>query len=87
MPGGDDFYDEFDEGVLETLGIIALTAVLAFLVYYRQQQQLNNRRAQEQGNPQAADGANGPERQEDRGFFPAPDDPEFMNWAAGGVGH
>lgn len=23
----------------------------------------------------------------DRGLFPVPGDPEFMNWAVGGIGH
>jgi SEL1 protein len=45
MPGGDDNYDDFDDGLLESLIIIGLAATLAFLVYYRQQRQLQNRRA------------------------------------------
>jgi SEL1 protein len=44
MPGGDGNYDDFDDGLLESLIIIGLAATLAFLVYYRQQRQLQNRR-------------------------------------------
>jgi SEL1 protein len=44
MPGGEDNYDDFDDGLLESLIIIGLAATLAFLVYYRQQRQLQNRR-------------------------------------------
>lgn len=45
MPGGDDFYDDFDDGILESLIIIGLAATLAFLVYYRQNRQLQNQGA------------------------------------------
>jgi SEL1 protein len=45
MPGGDDNFDDFDDGLIESLIIIGLAATLAFLVYYRQQRQLQNRRA------------------------------------------
>lgn len=83
MPGGDnEYYDEADEGIIESLVILALAFTLAFLVYYRQQRQGNARRAREQqGNaPVQAQGQDG-------GFFPRPGDPEFAAWAAGGVGH
>lgn len=57
MPGGDDgFYDEIDEGILESLVIIGLAAALAGLVYWRQQMQLRRRQAlaaQDQGQGQA----------------------------------
>ncbi|OJD14717.1 hypothetical protein AJ78_04972 [Emergomyces pasteurianus Ep9510] len=33
------------------------------------------------------DAAAGAQRQEDRGFFPRPGDPDFAAWVAGGVGH
>ena len=109
---GDDYtYDDIDSDILESLVILALTGVLAFLLYYRTQRQ---RRAEEerrrqaglQPQPQPGQGQgqvqpqaqaqaqaaqqqgqpNG-QRQEDRGMFPAPDDPEYLNWAAGAVGH
>jgi SEL1 protein len=38
MPGGDgEYYDDVDDGLLESLIIIGLAATLAFLVYLRQQ--------------------------------------------------
>jgi SEL1 protein len=87
------YYDELeidiDDGVLETLIIIALAATLVVLVYLRQQRAL--RRAQREPAPGAGGGAGAgvaePQRPEDRGFFPRPDDPEFGAWVAGGVGH
>jgi SEL1 protein len=106
MPGGDDNYDDFDDGLLESLIIIGLAATLAFLVYYRQQRQLQNRRvalaaqvanAQQNapalpGVPQPGTGAGAGAAQpaaaeEDGGFFPNPDDPDWNQWVAGGVGH
>jgi hypothetical protein len=48
MPGGDDYYDEIDDGIVESLIIVGLAAALVFLVYYRQQRQVNHRRAMEQ---------------------------------------
>ena len=101
MPGGDaDYgYDDIDSEILESLVILALTAALAFLIYFRgrrqraaeeerrqqeQRQLLANQvqamAAQQQAQPQ-------PQPQEDRGMFPHPNDPDFMNWAAGAVGH
>ena len=86
MPGGDDFYDIIDEGIIESLIIIGLAATLAFLVYYRQQRQTNNRRqAQEQQGQVGV--APLPGQQADGGFFPPPNDPGFGQWVAGGVGH
>ncbi len=95
MPGGDDFHDEIDEGVIESLVILGLAAALAFLVYYRQVRQQNHRRtAEQQGN---ANGAPAPAAQQvqeqipgqqpDGGFFPPPGDPNVNQWVAGGVGH
>jgi SEL1 protein len=50
MPGGDEsYYEDVDDGLLETLIIIGLAATLAFLVYYRQQRQLQQRRAGDGG--------------------------------------
>ncbi|KAI9766962.1 MAG: ERAD-associated protein [Candelina submexicana] len=95
MPGGDDFYDEIDEGVIESLVILVLAAALAFLVYYRQVRQQNHRRTvEQQGNagrgpaPAAQQGQQQvPGEQADGGFFPPPVDPNFNQWVAGGVGH
>lgn len=94
---GDEYYgaDEWvdlDDGILETLIIVGLAATLAFLVWYRQQRQLRERREREArgngpvpqpGQPAAAAAV----QQEDRGLFPQPGDPEFLQWAAGGIGH
>ena len=50
MPGGDEsYYEEVDDGLMETLIIIGIAATLAFLVYYRQQRQLQQRRAPDGG--------------------------------------
>ncbi|KAI9752229.1 MAG: hypothetical protein M4579_005705 [Chaenotheca gracillima] len=91
LPGDDGFYDEIEEGILESFIIIGLAAALAFLVYYRQQRQFNHRR-DAQNNQQAGAGgaqqapAQGqPQQGEDRGFFPQPGDPEFGQWVAGGT--
>ncbi|KAL2350023.1 hypothetical protein BJ546DRAFT_546762 [Cryomyces antarcticus] len=89
-PVQDDFYDDFDEGLIESLVIIGLAAALAFLVYYRQQRQVNHRRAAEEQNQAAAgeDAAAQPaEQQPDGGFFPQPGDPALNDWVAGGIGH
>ena len=50
MPGGDEsYYEDVDDGLVETLIIIGLAATLLFLVYYRQQRQLQQRRAADEG--------------------------------------
>ncbi len=92
MPGGDDYYDEIDDGIVESLIIVGLAAALVFLVYYRQQRQVNHRRAMEQQGQGAP--ANGgvpaqplPGQQPNGGFFPPPGDPNFNQWVAGGIGH
>lgn len=95
MPGGDDYYEEFDEGVLESLIILGIAGALAFLVYYRQLRLQNHRRAVEQQQLQQANGQLGgaapvapvPGQQRDGGFFPPPGDPDHGQWVAGGIGH
>ena len=53
LPGSDDdYYDELDESLAESLIIVGLAAALAFLVYYRQQRQM--RPGQGQGQDQEA---------------------------------
>ncbi len=98
MPGNEDYYDDIDDSVVESLIIVALAGALAFLLYYRQQRQTNHRREAErqaQGG-QAGDGPLAPIRapeqplpgqQRDGGFFPPPGDPNFAQWVAGGIGH
>lgn len=99
LPGGEDeYYEELDESIIESLIIVGLAAALAFLVYYRQQRQQQGaqqenqqpQQAQPQGQvPNAA--APGeqpvPGQQADGGFFPPNEDPNFGVWVAGGVGH
>jgi len=103
MPGGDDNYDDFDDGLIESLIIIGLAATLAFLVYYRQQRQLQNRRnavaaavnaqpnapapAEAQHQAPAGGGVAQPAAEGNGGFFPNPGDPDWNQWVAGGVGH
>jgi SEL1 protein len=95
MPGGDDYLDDIEDGILESLVIVGLAAGLVFLLYYRQQRRLVHARAA-QG--QQANGANAAElpdqrgqaaplERQDRGFFPNPGEPEFQQWIAGGIAH
>lgn len=44
----DDYYDEIDESIIDTLVILGLAGVLAFLVYYRNQAAERARRLREQ---------------------------------------
>lgn len=90
MPGGDadGLYDDLiDDGILESLIIIGLAAALVFLVYYRQQHQLAHRRDEDAARAQAGEQPIPQQPQADGGFFPQRDNPEFANWAAGGIGH
>ncbi|PSR88478.1 hypothetical protein BD289DRAFT_473771 [Coniella lustricola] len=99
MPGGDDPHyhaAEDDEGFIDTIVIMGLAISLAFFVYYRQQREraLQARRQvqQQQQQQQQQIGNIGvpaqlPPQQNEGGFFPPPGDPNFANWAAGGVGH
>lgn len=89
----DGFYDEIiDDGILESLIIIGLAAALVGLVYYRNQRQQAHRRQDDaargqQGNQPAGEGEAQQPQGQDRGLFPAPGDPEFGQWVAGGIGH
>lgn len=87
--GADDYYDDIDESIIESLVIVVLAAALAFLVYYRQQRQTNHRREMERQQQGVGGGAARPVdgQQADGGFFPPPGDPNFGQWVAGGVGH
>ena len=96
LGGATEAYDDLvEDGIIESLIIIGLAAALAFLVYYRQQRQLNHQRGlQEHGRPNGnADAgrivqqARQDIQEQDRGFFPRPEDPEFGQWVAGGVMH
>jgi SEL1 protein len=90
MPGGDAALpDELgeDDGVVETLFIIGLMAVLAFLVYYRNQRQAAARRAEEEQRARLNGVPLAPAAVADRGVFPPPGDPAVADWAVGGIGH
>jgi SEL1 protein len=90
-----------DSALLESAIILGLTGVLAFLLWYRtyrQRQQEEERRRQQQlqqgqahaqapGGQQPPPAQPQPPPQQDRGLFPQPGDPAFMDWAVGGVGH
>ncbi|KAL8814082.1 MAG: hypothetical protein Q9223_006670 [Gallowayella weberi] len=47
MPGTDDYLDDIDESIIESLIILTLAAALAGLMWYRQRRQNNHRREQE----------------------------------------
>jgi SEL1 protein len=90
IPGGDEYFDDIDDGIIDTLLIGGLVAALAWLIYHRQQQQ----RAAEQRRRQGQEGEQNqqqppppaPGQQPDGGFFPQPGDPNRNAWIAGGVG-
>lgn len=73
--------EDMDDDILVTLAIGGLIAVLGWLLWYRREYQraAERRRQNEQPNAVA--------QPQDRGVFPAPGDPAFNQWAAGGVGH
>ena len=96
----DGYYDDLDldidENLLEGIIMIGLVGVLLVLVYVRQQRirqraNANNEAARgvggDDGGGAANAGAGGGRENDDRGFFPRPEDPEFAQWVAGGVGH
>ncbi|GAM87452.1 hypothetical protein ANO11243_054770 [Dothideomycetidae sp. 11243] len=86
-PGGEYLAnEEIDDGLLESLAIVVLTAVLAMLMWWRQRRV--QRAAQEAANADQQ-GQQGQQQQADRQqIFPAPDDPDFAPWnVPGGIGH
>ncbi|KAJ9132976.1 HCP-like protein [Pleurostoma richardsiae] len=100
MPGGDaaHYGAEEDDGLLDTVIILALAMSLAFFIYYRhQREQAENARRrqqqeQQQQQPQPPQGVQNAAqeaapRANEGGFFPQPGDPDFAPWVAGGVGH
>lgn len=69
--------DELDEdGVIDSLIILGLAAIIVFLVYYRQQRQQQAHRQADENAARPAGAAP-----------PQPGDPQFAQWGAGGVGH
>lgn len=89
MPGGEELYEEFDDGIFESLAIVALAAALAVLVVYRRRRAEERERLQRQQGNVAAGGVEVQQAQPGGagGLYPQPGDPEGMAWAAGGVGH
>ncbi|KAL9581549.1 MAG: hypothetical protein Q9212_003835 [Teloschistes hypoglaucus] len=80
MPGGDDWVDDIDDSVIESLIILSLAGALAFLVYYRQQRQNNYRRERERQEQQRVPVQG---QQQNDGFFPQPGDANYGQWVAG----
>jgi SEL1 protein len=86
----EELWDEAMGGLLESVMIIGLTFLLAVLLIWRRAREDTaeqaRRRAREQEQGQAQEGH---EQVQDgnEGVFPNRNDPEFMNWAVGGVGH
>jgi SEL1 protein len=88
MPGGDDFYDDLDDGIVESLLIIGLAAALALLVMYRRRRADERDRRQQQANGQEPEAANQADQAEqDPALFAQPGDLDFVGWNGGGVGH
>ncbi|ORY54848.1 uncharacterized protein BCR38DRAFT_453225 [Pseudomassariella vexata] len=85
---GEPLGDEFDDGVIDSLIILGLAAVIVGLIYYRQQRQQAHRQAQD--NAIRAGGLAPPPPQQaaqpQHGVF-APGDPANPQWGAGGIGH
>ncbi|KAK5210263.1 ERAD-associated protein [Exophiala xenobiotica] len=98
---GADEWEDIDDGLVESLIIIALAGALALLVYARQARQRGleqdrreqQQRAQGQGAQQQQQAGLQGQGQghapggQDGGLFPRPGDPELNNWVAGGIGH
>ncbi|KAK0734445.1 hypothetical protein B0T26DRAFT_670739 [Lasiosphaeria miniovina] len=97
MPGGDPgLAGDIDEGIVESLVIVVLACALVGLLLYRQQRQQAARRAEDERQQQGVLGNQQHQQQQqqiqqqqqaERGFFPQLGDPDFGQWAAGGVGH
>ena len=95
--GDEALYDDLiTDQFFEALMFAVLAAGLAVLVWYRQlvRHRQQGEAGNNQQNAQNQQAANAPANQEaqqrqerNRGGFPRPGDPDFGNWAAGGVGH
>lgn len=71
--GGDDFYDDFDDGLIESMIIIALAGALALLVYVRQQRARDARERERQA---AAGGGQQQQQQQQPPPPPPPPQPQ-----------
>lgn len=78
---------DFEDDVLEVLLIGGLLAALAWLVFYRRQQQRRHveERGQGEGEGQHQQPPLAPGQ--DGGMFPPPGDPARAEWVAGGIGN
>ena len=86
-PGGDYNELEFDEdGLIESLLIIGAAALLMILVVYRRRRQ-EERERERLGLPPGAPVPGAVVGDVNGGLFPRPEDDNFGNWVAGGVGH
>lgn len=84
MPGGDDFYDELDDGIVESLLIVGLAAALALLVMYRRRRADERERRQQQANGQVPVAVNRGVEQ-DPALFGQPGDLDFVGWHGPGL--
>lgn len=90
MPSGDEYWEggeELEDDVLVTLMIGGLIALLAWLIWYRQQRLRAAEQQRRDGVPQPAQPNADQAGDADRGVFPPPGDPAWNQWVAGGVGH
>lgn len=86
MPGGDDFYDELDDGIVESLLIVGLAAALALLVMYRRRRADERERRQQQANGQVPVVVeNRGNVEQDPALFAQPGDLDFMGWHGPGL--
>ncbi len=99
----EELWDEAMGGLLESLLIVGLTLLLGILLIWRRAreenaQRLRRRQEEERQMQERAGDAGGVgidpnqrlaagEAQDARGMFPDRNDPEFLNWAVGGIGH
>lgn len=84
MPGGDDFYDDLDDGIVESLLIVGLAAALALLVMYRRRRADDRERRQQQANGQVPVVADN-RMEQDPALFAQPGDLDFVGWNGPGL--
>lgn len=84
MPGGDDFYDDLDDGIVESLLIVGLAAALALLVMYRRRRADDRERRRQQANGQVPVVADNRVEQ-DPALFAQPGDLDFVGWNGPGL--
>ncbi|QDS71101.1 hypothetical protein FKW77_009183 [Venturia effusa] len=85
MPGGDDFYDELDDGIVESLLIVGLAAALALLVMYRRRRADERERRQQRANGQVPVVAADRAPEQEPAAFAQPGDLDFIGWNGPGL--